>query len=89
MGQGYSTEALQYILASDFQELGLERTRATANIQNAASWRVMERAGMEREGFMRHHRCIVASGGARSSMASCGTRPDAKPRILSDSEADL
>ncbi len=58
--KGYSSEALQRILAFGFHELGIERIWVMANIQNAASWRVMERAGMEREGFMRHHRLYRA-----------------------------
>jgi len=56
-GRGYMTEALVRLLAFGFEELGLERIWATADIRNARSWRVMERAGMEREGVMRHHRC--------------------------------
>jgi len=56
--KGYATEALRRILAFGFEELSLERIWATADIINIASWRVMEKAGMEREGIMRHHRLI-------------------------------
>ncbi len=55
-GHGYATEALRRVLAFGFKNLGLERIWAIADSRNEASWRVMERAGMEREGVMRHHR---------------------------------
>ena len=32
-----------------FEELGLARIQATADIRNTASWRVMEKLGMRRE----------------------------------------
>ena len=57
-GKGYATEALRRVLAFGFEELSLERIWATADVMNVASWRVMEKAGMEREGVMRHHRLI-------------------------------
>ena len=57
-GRGYATEALGRILAFGFETLSLERIWATADIRNAASWRVMEKAGLQREGLMRHHRLI-------------------------------
>ncbi len=55
-GRGYMTEALIQVLNFGFQQLDLERIWATADIQNTASWRLMERAGMKREGVMPHHR---------------------------------
>jgi len=57
-GRGYATESLGRILRFGFEELSLERIRATADIRNIASWRVMEKAGMLREGVMRRHRLI-------------------------------
>lgn len=57
-GKGYATEALRRILAFGFGELLLERIWATADVMNIASWKVMEKAGMEREGVMRHHRLV-------------------------------
>ena len=47
--------ALRRILEFGFENLSLERIWATADVRNVASWRVMEKAGMEREGLMRHH----------------------------------
>lgn len=57
-GKGYATEALERVLSFGFDELQLERIWATADLRNIASWRVMEKAGMQREGIMRHHRLI-------------------------------
>jgi ribosomal-protein-alanine N-acetyltransferase len=57
-GNGYATEALKRILAFGFDELSLERIWATTDVRNIASWRVMEKSGMMREGIMRHHRLI-------------------------------
>src|SRR4029077_14604423 len=54
-GKGFATEALRRILEFGFEDLSLERIWATADVRNVASWRVMEKAGMEREGLMRHH----------------------------------
>jgi len=57
-GNGYATEALGRIIKFGFEDLSVERIWATADIDNIASWRVMEKAGMQREGTMRHHRLI-------------------------------
>jgi ribosomal-protein-alanine N-acetyltransferase len=57
-GRGYMTEALVRLLSFGFTELALERIWATADRRNTASWRVMEKAGMRREGLMHHHRLI-------------------------------
>jgi RimJ/RimL family protein N-acetyltransferase len=54
-GRGYASEALKRLLAFGFENLLLERIWATADVRNVASWRVMEKAGMQREGLMRHH----------------------------------
>jgi len=55
-GRGIITEALSCLLAFGFDELDLMRIWATADARNIASWAVMERAGMKREGLMRRHR---------------------------------
>ena len=57
-GQGYMTEAAQRILKAGFEHLGLHRIKATADVRDQASWRVMERIGMQREGLVRDHRLI-------------------------------
>ena len=51
-GQGYATEAAYRLLAFGFRELGLHRIVATCEAENVASWRVLERIGMRREGYL-------------------------------------
>jgi ribosomal-protein-alanine N-acetyltransferase len=53
-GQGYMTEALQAVLNFEFEELGSTRIFATCEIENIASARVMEKAGMKYEGTFYH-----------------------------------
>ncbi|GAA0571403.1 GNAT family N-acetyltransferase [Caenispirillum bisanense] len=57
-GKGYMTEAaamvLRFALSDD---AGFERVWAVADVDNEASWRVMERIGMRREGTLRRHAC--------------------------------
>ncbi|WP_366523146.1 GNAT family N-acetyltransferase [uncultured Tateyamaria sp.] len=55
-GEGYMTEAVQKILQVGFNELCLQRIWATADVANTASWRLMERVGMQREGRLRQHK---------------------------------
>ena len=55
-GQGLVTEAVGAAIAYGFESLGLERIYAYAAVDNRASWRVMEKLGMKREGFLRRHR---------------------------------
>ena len=57
-GQGLVTEAVTAILRYGFGSLGLARIYAYAVVDNEASWRVMEKLGMLREGFLRRHRVI-------------------------------
>ena len=77
-GHGYATEALRRVLAFGFEGLGLERIWAIADSRNEASWRVMERAGMEREGVMRHHR--LHRGEWRDSVLYAAIRDQAAER---------
>jgi RimJ/RimL family protein N-acetyltransferase len=51
-GQGYATEAAWAVLDLAFGQLGLHRVVATCDPRNTASYRVMEKLGMRREG---HH----------------------------------
>lgn len=55
-GQGYMTEALQVIIEWAWQQPELYRFWAVCDVENPGSWRVMEKAGMEREGTLR---CLV------------------------------
>ncbi len=52
-GQGYTSEAARRVTAFCFDVLGLHRVQATCFIGNLASARVMEKAGMRREGILR------------------------------------
>ena len=65
-GKGYATGALRRILEFGFENLSLERIWATADARNIASWRAMEKAGMEREGLMRYH--LLVRGAWRDSV---------------------
>jgi len=53
-GQGYATEALRAVLDFGFAQAGLERIRGRCFSENAASRRVMEKAGLSFEGVARH-----------------------------------
>ena len=52
-GQGYATEAAQGLMGYGFASLNLHRIYADTDSGNPASWRVMERLGMRREGYFR------------------------------------
>ena len=54
-GRGYTTEAARACLEAGFEHLGLERIVAVAWPENAASIRVMEKAGMRFVGRGRHY----------------------------------
>ena len=52
-GRGYATEAAGSVLPYGFQQLGLNRIYAYHLTRNAASGRVLEKAGFQREGLLR------------------------------------
>ena len=52
-GKGYTTEALTKLLDFGFTDLALHRIEAGCAIENIASARVLEKAGMKREGLKR------------------------------------
>lgn len=52
-GKGYATEALRQVLAFGFNELKLHRVEAGCAVGNKASIRVLEKAGMQKEGSKR------------------------------------
>ncbi|MDR6225119.1 GNAT family N-acetyltransferase [Desmospora profundinema] len=54
-GQGYATEAARAVIRYGFQDLGLHRIWAAAMVHNPASSRVLEKAGLKREGLLRQH----------------------------------
>ena len=52
-GQGYTAEALQAVIAYLFEQVGFHRVQAKCSVSNTASERVMQKAGMHREGILR------------------------------------
>jgi ribosomal-protein-alanine N-acetyltransferase len=52
-GCGYATEACRRILQYGFEELGAHRIVAMCNPQNTASWKLLERLSMRREGYLK------------------------------------
>ncbi|MDJ0894348.1 MAG: GNAT family protein [Alphaproteobacteria bacterium] len=57
-GRGFMTEAVKRILEFGFNELDLHRISAGVDVDNDRSWRLLERAGMTREGRMREEKCV-------------------------------
>jgi ribosomal-protein-alanine N-acetyltransferase len=55
-GHGYATEAARAVLAFGFNDLELHRIQAFCLAENAASARVLEKLGMQREGRLRENR---------------------------------
>ncbi len=60
-GRGYATEAARSLIAYAFESLHCHRIIATCQPQNPASWRVMEKLAMRREGYFR--KCILRASG--------------------------
>lgn len=51
--QGYCTEASSAIINYSFKELNAHKVVAFCNPRNTPSWKVLEKIGMEREGFFK------------------------------------
>jgi len=56
--RGYMTEAVERVIHFGFSELGLHRIYATLAPENVSSARVLEKAGMRREGHLREHKWV-------------------------------
>ena len=54
-GMGITTEASRAVMDWGFRKLALHKVFARADLRNMASWRVMEKLGMTREGVLRSH----------------------------------
>ena len=52
-GRGYAAEACRALLSDAFTRGNVRRVIAMCNPENAASWRLLERLGMRREGHLR------------------------------------
>lgn len=57
-GRGYATEAAQILVRLAFEDRGLHRLTSGCNTRNVASWRLMERLGMRREGHSLQSRLL-------------------------------
>ncbi|MXY79007.1 MAG: GNAT family N-acetyltransferase [Chloroflexi bacterium] len=57
-GRGLTTEAASAVVGYGFEALELVRIWAAADVRNVASWRVMEKLGMRREGLLRRRRVV-------------------------------
>lgn len=55
-GKGLVTEAVQAVMDWVFRVFDVAKVTATADIMNTGSWRVMEKLGMKRDGFLRSER---------------------------------
>ena len=53
--QGLGTEAVRTVIAFGLALPGIERVQATCHVDNCASARVLEKAGMQREGVLRRY----------------------------------
>jgi ribosomal-protein-alanine N-acetyltransferase len=51
--KGYATESASALLRYAFDQFGIHRVVASCNPKNVASWKVLERIGMRREGKLR------------------------------------
>jgi ribosomal-protein-alanine N-acetyltransferase len=73
-GHGYATEVARGLIRFGFETLGMHRIWAIVEPENAASARVLEKAGMQREGRLRDHR--YAKGHWRDSVIYAILAPD-------------
>jgi RimJ/RimL family protein N-acetyltransferase len=55
---GYMTEAVRAVLNFGFGDLGMHRIWATADVENIASCRVLEKVGMVQEGWLRQDKLV-------------------------------
>ncbi len=54
-GKGYATEATKAIISWAFQQPAIYRVNASTDVENIASQKVLEKAGMLREGLLRKY----------------------------------
>ncbi len=64
-GKGYATEATEAVIDFGFSQLKMHRIWATCDPPNKASARVLEKAGMKREGLLRKN--VFQKGAWRDS----------------------
>jgi RimJ/RimL family protein N-acetyltransferase len=61
--RGYATEAVRAVTDFAFTLPGIERVQAVCHVDNAASARVLHKAGMDREGRLRRYMTFPNLGG--------------------------
>ena len=76
-GQGFATEATLGILNFGFQKLKMNKIYATADPENPASIRVLEKIGMKKEGYLKEDMCI--RGEYRNSVLMAILKKEFKP----------
>lgn len=57
-GKGYTTEATMPLIEYGFNQLGLKRIEALTGPENIASQKIINKLGMQEEGFLRNHYVI-------------------------------
>ena len=62
-GRGLVTEAAAEVIRLAFEGYRLHKVWAHADVRNEASWRVMEKIGMSREGLLREHHMVRGEPG--------------------------
>ncbi len=72
--QGIMTEAVRAVLGYCFSVLHLNRVEARCDVDNTASWRVMEKVGMKFEGVLRQN--IILHGSPRDARMYAILRED-------------
>lgn len=73
-GRGYASEVARLLVDLGFERLGLERLEATCDPANTASVRVLEKAGLQREGLRRG--LYLVRGRRRDRLMFGCLRPD-------------
>ncbi|HEX8599370.1 MAG TPA: GNAT family protein [Chloroflexia bacterium] len=58
-GRGLATEAVRGVLGFAFRNMGLNRVQAIVLPDNIGSMRVLEKAGMQREGLLRKYQYVL------------------------------
>jgi ribosomal-protein-alanine N-acetyltransferase len=54
-GEGYAAEAVAALLRKEFEDKHIHRVVAHCNPENPASWKLLERVGLRREGLLRRN----------------------------------
>ncbi|WP_046006479.1 GNAT family N-acetyltransferase [Pseudoalteromonas rubra] len=55
IGQGYAFEAANGLIEAAFAQFGLNKICAFCAVENQASWRLMQKLGMQQEAHLRQH----------------------------------